>query len=144
MFRLFLLFVRSDRLNYSLELYNTHGPNVDVLTCSQQAGQSWIWDSSDGTIRTQKNGPCLAVRQELEVWAGPLNDSSQAVVLLNRGDGVGEPITVRWSDIGFPADHSAVVRDLWAQKDLGTFTGSYTSPSIDQHAVMMLKITPTK
>ncbi len=127
-----------------MELYNTHGPNVDVLSCSQQDGQTWIWDKTDGTIRSKQNGECLSVRQEIEVWAGPLSDGSQAVVLLNRADNGSEPITVKWSDIGFPVDHSAVVRDLWARKDIGTFTGNYTSPNIDHHAVMMLKITPSK
>jgi hypothetical protein len=127
-----------------LELYNTHGPNVDVLSCSQQDGQTWIWDKTDGTIRSKQNGECLSVRQEIEVWAGPLSDGSQAVVLLNRADNGSEPITVKWSDIGFPVDHSAVVRDLWARKDIGTFIGNYTSPNIDNHAVMMLKITPSK
>jgi len=127
-----------------LELYNTHGPNVDVLSCSQQDGQTWIWDKTDGTIRSKQNGECLSVRQEIEVWAGPLSDGSQAVVLLNRADNGSEPITVKWSDIGFPVDHSAVVRDLWARKDIGTFIGNYTSPNIDHHAVMMLKITPSK
>ncbi|CAF3423363.1 unnamed protein product, partial [Rotaria sp. Silwood2] len=48
------------------------------------------------------------------------------------------------SDISFPVDRSAIVRDLWARKDLGTFSGSYTSPKIDHRAVMMLKITLTK
>ncbi len=127
-----------------MELYNTHGPNVDVLSCSQQDGQTWIWDKTDGTIRSKQNGECLSVRQEIEVWAGPLSDGSQAVVLLNRADNGSEPITVKWSDIGFPVDHSAVVRDLWARKDIGTFIGNYTSPNIDNHAVMMLKITPSK
>jgi alpha-galactosidase len=84
------------------------------------------------------------VQQELEIWAGPLSGGSQAVVLLNRGDGGSSQITVNWKDIGFPTDHSAVVRDLWARKDIGTFTGSYTSPDIDPHAVMMLNITLTK
>jgi len=51
---------------------------------------------------------------------------------------------VQWNDIGFLANHSAFVRDLWAHKDLGIFTGNYTSPNIDAHAVMMLKITPMK
>ncbi|CAF4047687.1 unnamed protein product, partial [Rotaria sordida] len=80
---------------------------------------------------------------ELEIWAGPLSDGSQAVLLFNRVDSGSEPITVKWSDIGFPINQSDVVRDLWARKDLGTFTGSYTSPNIDHHAVMMLKITLT-
>ena len=79
----------------------------------------------------------------MEVWAGPLKDGSQAVLLLNRGTSGSETITVKWTDIGFPADKAATVRDLWAQKDLGSFTGSYTSPNIDFHAVMMLKVTPS-
>jgi alpha-galactosidase len=84
------------------------------------------------------------VEPELEVWAGPLSNGSQAVLLFNRGNTGSEPITVQWSDIGFSVDQPAVVRDLLSRKDLGTFTGSYTSLNIDHHAVMMLKITPNK
>jgi hypothetical protein len=51
---------------------------------------------------------------------------------------------VNWTDIGFPVDHSALIRDLWAHQDVGIFTGNYTSPNIDPHAVMMLNITLTK
>jgi alpha-galactosidase len=104
----------------------------------------WIWNTTDQTLRSKHNDDCLMVQQELEIWAGPLSGGSQAVVLLNRGDGGSSQITVTWKDIGFPTDHSAVVRDLWARKDIGTFTGSYTSPDIDPHAVMMLNITLTK
>jgi alpha-galactosidase len=78
------------------------------------------------------------------VWTGLLSGGSQAVILLNRGNGDNEPITVKWSDIAFPVDHSALVRDLWARKDLGIFTGSYTSPNIPSHGVIMLNITLTK
>ncbi len=42
------------------------------------------------------------------------------------------------------SDHSAIVRDLWARKVIGIFTGNYTSPKIDSHAVMILNITLTK
>ena len=129
---------------YSLDVYNFAGPNVDAYTCNKQDNQQWIWSSTDGTVRSKHNGECLTSKPELEVWAGPLSDGSQAVVLLNRLDSGSEPITVKWSDIGFPVDHSAVVRDLWAHKDIGTFTGNYTSPNIDHHSVMMLKITLTK
>jgi hypothetical protein len=41
-------------------------------------------------------------------------------------------------------NHSTLVRDLWAQTDIGTFTGNYTSSNIDYHLVMMLKITLSK
>ncbi len=86
----------------------------------------------------------LTIKPELEVWVGPLTGGSKAVVLLNRGDSGSEQITVRWNDIGFPVDHSATVRDLWVHQDVGVFTGNFTSPKIDPHAVMMLNITLTK
>jgi hypothetical protein len=129
---------------FSLDVYNYAGPNVDAYSCNKQDNQAWIWSATDGTVRSKHNGQCLTLKSELEVWAGPLADGSQAVLLLNRGDIGSESITVKWSDIGFPVDHSAIVRDLWTRKDIGTFTGSYTSPNIDHHAVMMLKITLTK
>ena len=84
------------------------------------------------------------MKGQLEIWAGPLSNGSQAVLLFNRLDSGSEPITVQWSDIGIPSDRPALVRDLWAHKDLGTFIVSYTSSDIDHHAVMLLKITPTK
>ncbi len=124
-------------MNYNLQ----HGSNVDTHTCDKQEYQQWLWNATDGTVRTQHDGQCLTVVQELEVWAGPLSDHSQAVVLLNRGNSGSESITVKWTDIGFPNDQTAVVRDLWARKDLGIFTGSFTSPNINYHSVIMLRIT---
>jgi hypothetical protein len=128
----------------SLYADRRNGPNVDVRTCTPEDNQQWIWNSTDKTVRNKHSGLCLTVQQELETWAGPLTGGSQAVLLLNRADSGSEEITVKWSDIGFPVDHPAVVRDLWAHKDIGIFTGSYTSPNIDSHAVMMLNITLTK
>ena len=123
-------------------MFNFDGPNVDAFSCNKQDNQSWRWNSTDGTVRSVHNGQCLSLQADLEVWAGPLSDGSQAVVLLNRAILGSDTMTVTWTDIGFPSDRSAVVRDLWARKDLGTFTGSYTSPKIGHHSVMMLKITP--
>jgi hypothetical protein len=120
------------------------GPNIQSHGCSKQSNEMWIWNKEDGTVRSNYSGNCLTVQPELEVWAGPLSGGSQAVVLFNRGDGDSAQITVKWTDIGFPPDHSALVRDLWARKDVGIFTGSYTSPNIDPRAVMMLNITLTK
>jgi len=104
----------------------------------------WIWNATDGTLKSKSSGGCLTVPLELEIWASPLFGGSQAVVLFNRSDGNNEQITVKWTDIGFPDDHSALVRDLWARKDLGIFTGNFISPNIDSHGVMMLNITLTK
>jgi hypothetical protein len=129
---------------FSLDVYKSNGPNVNAHLCKKQKNQQWIWSSTDGTVRSKHNGKCLTLKSQLEIWAGPLSDGSQAVLLLNRVDSGSEPITVKWSDISFPVDHSAIVRDLWARKDIGTFTGNYTSPNIDHHGVMMLKITLTQ
>jgi hypothetical protein len=129
---------------FSLALYSSVGPHVNAYSCNREDGQAWIFDLTDGTVRNKLNGQCLTVEPELEIWADPLSNGSQAVILFNRGNTGSEPITVQWNDIGFSVDQSAVVRDLLARKDLGTFTGSYTSPNIDHHAVMMLKITPNK
>ena len=125
-------------------MHNSYGPNVYALLCTKNLNQRWMWDATDGTVKSESSGQCLTVPLEIEVWAGPLLGGSQAVVLLNRGDSDDEQITVKWSGIGFPVDHSAVVRDLWAHQDLGVFTGSYTSPKIVSHGAMMLNITLTK
>ncbi len=129
----------------SLDVYNYIGPSVDTYPCNKQVSQNWIWNATDGSLISKHTGQCLTVRPELEVWAGPLSGGSQAVVLLNRGDSDNEQITVQWTDIGFSVDNPALVRDLWARKDIGVFTGNYTSPpNIDSHGVMMLNITLTK
>ncbi len=122
---------------------NFYGPTTDAFSCNKQDNQAWIWNS-DGIVQSKHNGLCLTAGPELEVWAGPLSDGSQAVVLLNRANSGSEPITVHWTDLGFPANRSAHVRDLWARKYVDTFTGSYTSPAIDHHSVMMLKVTLIK
>ncbi len=126
---------------FSLDVDNFDGPDVDAYSCNKQDNQAWIWSSTDNTVRSKHNGECLTVKPELEVWTGPLSDGSAAVLLFNRGNTESEPITVNWSDIDFPVRDSAIVRDLWARKQIGAFRGNYTSPNIDPHAVMMLKIT---
>lgn len=120
------------------------GPHVNTHWCDNQDEQRWNFNTTDGTFRSEKYGLCLSVEAELEVWAGPLSDGAQAVLLFNRGNVGSEPITVKWTDIQLSAGQAAVVRDLWARQDLGTFTGSYTSPNIAAHSVMLLTVTPTK
>ncbi len=127
-----------------MALYNFIGPHVNTYSCDTQDDQAWIFNLNDGTIKNKLNNQCLEVEAELEIWTGPLSNGSQAVLLFNRGNTGSESITVKWNDIQFSLDQSAVVQDLLNHKDLGIFTGSYTSPNINYHEVMMLKITPTK
>lgn len=84
----------------------------------------------------------MTVPHNIEIWAGPLFDGSQAVLLLNRNSTDSEIITVKWTDLGWSANQWALVRDLWTRQDIGLYFGSYTSPNIERHVVQMLKITP--
>jgi alpha-galactosidase len=61
---------------------------------------------------------------ELEVWARPLADGSLAVGLFNR-DEMDMKVGVKWSDLGITGKRT--VRDLWRQKDLGSFDGEFSS-----------------
>lgn len=128
---------------FSLERFRAvaASASVDASKCNHGDNQQWTWNSVDGTLRNKHDGQCLIQVPELEVWSAPLDDGSAAVLLLNRGNSVSEPITVQWTDIEFPVRDSALVRDLWARKTLGPYRVNYTSPNIDPHSVMMLKIT---
>lgn len=76
----------------------------------------------------------------LEVWAKQLKDGSRAVVLFNRG-GTEEKITAAWDALGYPDHLAASVRDLWQHKDLGKFTGKFSS-SVASHSVVMVAVKP--
>ena len=76
----------------------------------------------------------------LEVWAKQLKDGSRAVVLFNRG-GTEEKITAAWDALGYPDHLAASVRDLWQHKDLGKFTGKFSS-SVASHGVLMVTLKP--
>jgi hypothetical protein len=105
------------------------------------------------TLATLTNPEVLAVDQDalglqgvkvassgdgLEVWSKALSaHGERAVVLLNRS-GEAASIKVNWSDLGLTDSSSATVRDIWAQKDIGSFNASYSAavPALD--AVMLI------
>jgi alpha-galactosidase len=76
----------------------------------------------------------------LEVWARPLSDGSLVVGLFNRGDGL-KTMTVEWKDLGLTGPQE--VRDLWRQKDVGVFEGSFEA-AVGRHGVLMVRFTPAK
>jgi alpha-galactosidase len=81
-------------------------------------------------------GRRVAQEGPLEVWAKPLADGSYAVGLFNRGESA-NPVTLQLKGIGISG--SAHVRDLWAHRDLGSFSGSYTA-TVPKHGAVMLKV----
>jgi alpha-galactosidase len=75
----------------------------------------------------------------LEVWSKQMSGTNvRAVALFNRS-GSAASMSVTWSQIGLQAG-AATVRDLYAQKDLGSFTDSYKADSVPSHGIVMLKI----
>jgi alpha-galactosidase len=75
---------------------------------------------------------------EAEVWAKDLADGSKAAGLFNRGESARE-VTVKWEDLGLSV--RCGVRDLWRQKDLGRFNGSFTA-TVPRHGVCLVRIAP--
>lgn len=60
-----------------------------------------------------------------QVYASPLKGGARAVVLFNRHhpEYPFNNMSVHWSQLGYADDAKAVVRDLYAEEDIGTFTG---------------------
>ncbi len=75
-----------------------------------------------------------------EVWARDLEDGSKAVGLFNRGESETK-VTAKWSDLGI--NGKQLVRDLWRQKDIGSFEGQFEA-SVPRHGVVLVKVAPAK
>ena len=75
-----------------------------------------------------------------EVWVKPLTGGARAVLLFNRGN---QPAMIRATadQLGWPSGVRASVRDVWAHKDAGRWTGA-VSATVEPHGVAMLKIAP--
>jgi alpha-galactosidase len=86
-----------------------------------------------------KQAALLVRKGSVEVWAKDMEDGSKAVGLFNRGR-VETPVTVKWSDLGVVG--SQVVRDLWRQKDLGSFDTEFTA-KVGRHGVMLIRVRPS-
>lgn len=103
--------------------------NDEVLGIHQDPlgkGAKAVYRSPEGQLR--------------QVWARPLNDGSKAVGLFNL-DEVPVKVTAKWSDLGLTGKQR--VRDVWRQKDIGTFTDEYIG-EVPRHGCLLLKITPVK
>ncbi len=75
----------------------------------------------------------------LEVWVKPLGSIGSgvhAVMLLNLTAAPADA-SVQWSDLGLSG--KVAVRDLWAHKDLGKFSGGY-STHLPAHGSVLLKV----
>lgn len=77
---------------------------------------------------------------DTEVWVKDLEDGSKAVGLFNRNE-FPLKITAKWLDIETEGEQR--VRDLWRQRDLGSYSGSFTA-EVSRHGAMMLRLWPVE
>ena len=75
---------------------------------------------------------------QTEVWSKDLEDGSKAVGLFNLGEEEALA-TVKWPDLGLAGPQT--VRNLWRQKDLGTFNGEFQA-SVPRHGVVLIRLIP--
>lgn len=78
----------------------------------------------------------VAKRGDTEVWAKGMEDGSKAVGLFNRSE-MATNVTVKWSDLGIKG--SWKVRDLWRQRDIGSYSSSFTT-KVPRRGAAMLRI----
>lgn len=72
-----------------------------------------------------------------EVWVKRLSGGRHGVVLLNRGD-TATSISFDLAVLSHAPSSRWVLRDLWAEKDLGTFSGVYTTAPVPSHGNVAL------
>jgi alpha-galactosidase len=75
------------------------------------------------------------------VLAKEMEDGSKAVGLFNVTDSISRKLSVKWSDLGIKGKY--IVRDLWRQKDLGTFEDELET-DVKPHGVVMLRLRKEK
>jgi alpha-galactosidase len=71
-----------------------------------------------------------------EVLVKKLEDGTVAVGLFNPGETL-SAVSVSWADAGVAGKQR--VRDLWRQKDLGVFEGSFTAKDVPRHGVVLVR-----
>lgn len=80
--------------------------------------------------------PCSEGAEYCQIWGKLLHDGSYAVGLYNAGLHT-HHITLNFKLLGFSG--TVTMRDLWAHKDLGTFTNNYTAEVVS-HGVEVYKV----
>jgi len=79
---------------------------------------------------------CKVNQGDIRIYVKELEDGSRAVGLFNLG-GKDATVAAKWADIGVSGNQR--VRDLWRQKDMGTFEQQYEA-LVPSHGVVLVKI----
>ncbi len=85
-----------------------------------------------------KQAPIIARTDEYFIMAKNMEDDSKAVGLFNTTQ-IATNIAVSWKDLGIEGPHR--VRDLWRQKNLGTYKNRFEA-KVQRHGVKLVRIFP--
>jgi len=88
-----------------------------------------------------KQATVISMQGEAGVMSKDMEDGSKAVGLFYPGDGASQQVVVKWDDLGIKGKY--IVRDLWRQKDLGTFTTEFKA-DVPKHGVVLISLRKAK
>ena len=123
--------------------------NLDAFTLNLLTNDEVIAINQDPL---GKAGRLLLHEKGIEVWVKQLEDGSYGVGIFNTdgfgdtpqsyfrwGDEKGKSYTLDFARIGLKGNWQ--IRDVWRQKSLGQYTGSFKT-NIPYHGVVLLKVSP--
>jgi alpha-galactosidase len=116
-------------------MYGGHLPESDALSLSLVKNEEAL-----AVNRNSTNNRQIKFKNAIIVWAADVpNSTDKYVAFFNQWESK-EPVKPRvtWQQLGLPAG-TYQVRDLWAKKELGTSTDSFTHP-IPAHGAGLYKI----
>jgi hypothetical protein len=76
-------------------------------------------------------------KEGAEIYNKPLCDGTTAILLLNK-DSVAADLKISWEQVGLKGRQK--VRDLWEEKDLGTFSDGFTAKNLAQNELMLIRV----
>ncbi len=86
-----------------------------------------------------RQAACVIKTDHMRVFIKKLADGSQAVGLFNLGSDNPAKVSVSWAAMGLSGKHK--VRDLWRQKNLGSFAETFSLP-VAAHGAELIKVFP--
>ena len=88
-----------------------------------------------------KQATVISQNEDIGVMAKEMEDGSRAAGLFNLSDNGIQTVVLKWADLKLKWRY--IVRDLWRQKDLGTFENEF-SAQVNQHGVVMVSLRKAK
>jgi alpha-galactosidase len=85
-----------------------------------------------------KQAPIIEKTEDYFIMAKDMEDGSKALGLFNTAESQTD-ITVLWKDLGIKGPYR--VRDLWRQKDLGTYRNQFEA-QVPRHGVVFVRMFP--